>query len=130
MDWTLEAVTAVVVGVAGAALRMAVRFALSPEGRAIRRVLREAGARAALRARAAYVEEFRRAQAVDSAGGATVTPEERTALARAAWVAFRNELDVMGVLEKVADAFGGVEKLEAAMLKRIEDKLSAAARQK
>ncbi len=123
MDWTLEAVMAAVTGVLLAALRVAVRFALSPEGRAILRVLREAGAKAALRARAALAQGLKAARAADSEGGATITPAERQRLARDAVKAFTDELDVLGVLEKVAAAFGGVERLEEELIKRVEEKL-------
>jgi hypothetical protein len=127
VDWTVEAVMAAVLGVLAAALRMAIRFSLSPEGRAILRVLREAGAKAALRARAALAQGVKEARAADSEGGAAITPAERQRLARDAVRAFTDELDVLGVLERVAQAFGGVEKLEAELIRRVEHTLDSAA---
>ena len=123
MDWTTETLIAAVTGALLAALRVAVRFALSPEGRAILRVLREAGFKAASKARAALIVGMQEARDAHSEGGATVTPHERRKLARAAVRAFTDELDVLGVLEKVAQAFGGVEKMTDELVARVESKL-------
>jgi len=99
------------------------RFSHSPEGRVILRVLREAGLKAALQARAAFKDGLLKARTTDSAGGETVTPDERRALAKDTAKAFLKDLDVLGVLVQVAEALGGVEKLEADLSKRIEERI-------
>jgi hypothetical protein len=120
---TLEAVGAALAAFFALVLRMAIRFALSAEGRAVLRVLRESGVKAALRARAAFADALKRARSADSDGGEEVTPQERKEMAKQASRAFMDELDVLGVLERVAQAFGGVERLEAELIKRVEEKM-------
>jgi len=105
------------------ALFLLLRFASSPEGRVIRRVFVEAGAKAALKARAAFSVELAKARSAESEGGAEVTPHERSLLVRETAQAFIREVDVLGVLSKVAQAFGGVEAMEAELMRSIEAKL-------
>lgn len=104
-------------------LVLAIRFARSPEGRVILRVMREAGVKAALKARAAFAAGLAGARSAESEGGIVVTPHERKLLARDTAQTFVRELDVLGVLSKVAEAFGGVEALEDELTRRIEGKL-------
>lgn len=122
---TVEVIWAALVGFTLAVVRTAVRFAMSPEGRVVLRVLRESGARAAMKAHGALLREVERARAQDSAGGAEITADERRVIAKAAVDALIHEIDVLGVLEQVAKAFGGVEKLEADLVRRIEEKMKA-----
>lgn len=122
---TIEAVGAALVAFMLFMARTAVRFARSPEGRVILRVLRKHGVRAAANAHAEFVHQVKGAHAADSEGGVAVTPSERTRIARATARAFIHSLDVAGMLEAVVVAFGGQEKLEAELVRRIEEKMDA-----
>lgn len=123
----LEAVGAVLTGAVLFATRALFRFATSAEGRVILKVLRTAGVAAALDARAELLHQIRIAKCASSEGGESITADERTRIAKGAVFAFTKSLDVAKVLEQVAQAFGGVEKLEAELVKRIEKKLDSAA---
>lgn len=122
---TIAGIAVTISAFLGRMLLLLWRFSRSPEGRVIRRVFREAGMKAALKARSAFAEGLAKARAEDSEGGAEVTPHERHLLAKETAQAFRRELDVLGVLTRVAEAFGGVEALEEQMARRIEDRLNA-----
>lgn len=122
---TIEAVGAALVAFLLFMLRTAVRFARSPEGRVILRVLRKHGVRAAANAHAEFVHQMKSAHAADSEGGNAVTPSERTRIARSTAAAFLHSLDVAGMLGAAVEAFGGREKLEAELVSRIEKKMDA-----
>lgn len=122
-ELTVEAITAALLAVLAFVARTALRFARSPEGRALLRIMRKHGVKAALAARAELVHQVKAAHARDSDGGVAVTPEERTRIARSTVKAFMHSLDVGGLLVAAADAFGGVEKMEAEMIKRFEEKM-------
>jgi hypothetical protein len=123
----LDAAAAAMVAFLAFLARSAVRFAMSAEGRVILKVLRTAGVAAALDARAELLRQIRLAQCASSEGGESITADERTRIAKGAVFAFTRALDVAKVLSETAAAFGGVEKLEAELVKRIEAKLDSAA---
>lgn len=122
-QFTVEAVTTALVAALAVVARAALRFARSPEGRIILRVLAKRGMSAALNARAEFAHQLKQAQAADSDGGEAITPAERRALARSTSDAFIHALDVAGLFDVAVSAFGGAEKMEEALVKSIEEKI-------
>jgi hypothetical protein len=117
---TLDAVGAALLAFLAFILRACIRFAMSAEGRAILRVLRVAGIKAARKAHAVFVAELAKARASESDGGVIITANERGLLAKAASQAFIVELNALGVLGDVIKVFGGLDKLEGELVKQME----------
>jgi len=117
---TLDAVGAALLAFLAFILRACIRFAMSAEGRAIRKVFRVAGIKAARKAHAVFVAELAKARASESDGGVIITATERGLLAKAASQAFIVELNALGVLGDVIKVFGGLDKLEGELVKQME----------
>jgi len=120
---SMEAIGAAVAAFLAFVLRAALKFARSPEGRVVLRVLRHAGVRAAARAHDAFMHAVETARLPESDGGLLVTPKERKDAIAFAVRAFSMELDVLGILSQVAEAFGGVEKMQDEIAARVEAEL-------
>ena len=125
--FTIEAITTALVAALAVMARAALRFARSPEGRIILRVLAKHGMTAALDARAEFAHQMKQARAIESDGGVAITPAERKALAQSTCAAFVHALDVAGLFDVAVSAFGGADKMEDELIKSIEAKIEKAA---
>lgn len=120
---TIEAVGAALLAFVAFMARAAFRFARSPEGRVILSVLRKHSVKAASLAFVEFRHQMQIAHAADSDGGMAVTPAERGVIAKRTARAFISELDAIGMLSAVVEEFGGREKLEEDLVRRIEERM-------